>query len=128
MEIDSDLRIGFYGERNVEKKGFFVGQTPPEFWDSLQLSLVHFDKLDSLYEDLADDLYFETTVHFGKNDKTVSGTFASLPGSVQKTLQWAADSYKRINLEPSPDTGYLYARLRYPDLRPPRFDVKRSLK
>jgi Domain of unknown function (DUF6438) len=121
MKIDSDLRIAFYGERYSEKAGFYTAKVTSDFWDSLneQFERIHFDRLDSAYDQSVDDLAVMVTVCYGKTTKRVFGQSHDLPDSVRKAFDWLMNSYKRAALKPAPDTAHFYDQLRYPIVQPP---------
>lgn len=105
IEIDSTLDYKFYGGKNADVKGYYIGKISQTLWDTIN---IRFEPLQNRNLDTnirsVDDMSIQSIIHFGQSVTKIKRQEMDLPKDIRDNFYWLMDSYKRIKLEKVADT------------------------
>jgi hypothetical protein len=106
IEIDSSLKLKYYGGRNSNPEGFYYGSISNELWDSIKSKLIkiNYQNLDSVYPVMVDDRTVEMFIHRDSNVKHITANPTRISKDVIKCFDEIINTYKDINLKKTNDS------------------------
>jgi len=119
VQIDSSLKLVYYGGYKSKLQGYYEGKITQGIWDTLNFKLKHINcrKIDTSEIFTIDGENAEAVFYWNKQKRHIYRSIYENPDSISDALIWIINCYKRVGLQKSNDS--VRFETTYQNMKPP---------